>query len=303
MVASVTACNHNNTSTPQTNFEKSLISAIDNFSSNKFVSLDGSYNIDQIDNSSFKGSFDLNMHQAKVDINEESYYYFSSTRFIGQTDGIIIKDYITFDNMQKLFPTTMLNFYYDNGNIRNLVKKNNIYMFEFIDIGAKYSFHSDYDLIGGNMNIFVDDNNNITKTIVSSKYMVGTTPYTYLSITNYEILDEYVLDIPQILPTSDTRYAQYAIKQLSAINEGKTLIEETIDFDTMSELADIPNIQSTMKKVISQVNENIVTLTVEYNSPLLVVGVNTNITKLEFYYTLNNEFLSLKVNDGKKYIL
>lgn len=283
--------------------EEQLLSALESFVQEKYIRTTGSYSLFDKEYSDFDGIFDVNMHKAFLKTTEATYYYFSSTRFVADDDGIIIKDYMTFEQMKKLLSATLLNFNYDNGNIRNLRKTNNTYTFEFIGVGTQYSFNSETELYGGYMSITVDSDNNIQKTSVSAKYKIGSTENNFLASASYTFLDSYNVITPEIMPSPDSRYAKFQLDLLARKYEGVTLKEDVSSFDTQSEIADLPTTQSNMKSVVSQINEEIVTLTIELKTPQIIIGINSETNKLELRYKLKtNDFLSLKVNDGKRYV-
>ncbi|HKL74116.1 MAG TPA: hypothetical protein VJ903_04420 [Clostridia bacterium] len=301
VVMSVMLISCNDTISPESNPEimitEGTIELLDTafLKVNSTISIDGEI-IDTVD-----GIIDRNFNQAKITINDSTYYYFGKIRFVGNDDGISIVDYMSFPSLVDLMGATLLNFTFEKGNFSSIKKKNGIVIAQFVGKGATYSFNTSIDLNGGTLSVFFDDGK-ITKTVFSSTYFEGQTPRVYTAITSYSSAAKLWEKTPKVIPSPTTQYANFLLKQLAIANPSSTF-KSSPNNNTNFKVSGIIDTENLMSSVFVTHNEGLQTITITYKNAQTFIGLIGNVNTVDLCYDENYNVLYMHINKNNKYLL
>jgi hypothetical protein len=278
-----------------------FLDGIDELLNTPYLSINSTTTInDKITN--YNGIIYDNMSQAKITTDDTTYYYFGGIRFMGDSDGVSIVDYITYPSLLDLMGTTLLNFSYDSSNISSIEKIDDVIFVRFIGIGTQYSFGLDLEFYGGTFSVFLDEGK-ITKTILSSSYISNKITYSYNNITEYGSCEKLWDSSPKVLPSENAMYANYLLTKLSEKNSTTTFHLSSNDYDTTTAVEEIVKTESLISSVFIISDDSIHTITITYTTSQIILGLGSAITEVEICYNDDYELLYMYINSGNKYYL
>lgn len=263
---------------------------------NSYISLNGKLT------KNVTATVNKNMNQAKVKINDTTYYYFAKTQFKGNDEEITIVDNISFSSFVNLMGTTLLNFNFDKDNFSSIKHHDNTVVAQFVGKGAMYSFNTAIELSGGSFSIFFD-NDKITKTVFSSSYKQNSNTYIYTAITTYAEGEKLWDSTPKVIPSNSAKYAKYILEKLSSLYPSETFLQASNDYNTSFKVSGIVREEKLMKTVYTTSESGLYTLTIVYTTPQTFIGIGGNINSIDLCYDDNNDIKYMFINDKTKYIL
>jgi hypothetical protein len=282
-----------------------ITESMDDLLDTTFLKIESKISIDGKLTESILGVVDRNMNQAKISINEASYYYFSKTRFQGDASGVAIVDYMAFPKFIDLMGTTLLNFNFDSGNFSSIKENNGVIIAEFIGKGASYSFNTSIELSGGTLSFFFT-NGKISKTVFSSTYQQNSATHIYTAVTTYQEETSLWENSPKVVPSNSPKYARYILAKLSAAHPDKTFRLLTTDYNTSFKVSGIISEEKLMSKVFVKSANGLHVATIIYLTPQLFIGIGGDVKSIDICYDDDNKIYYMyinDINDNNKYLL
>lgn len=279
-----------------------LTEGIDKFLDNDLIKLESSVSTDGIITDTVSAIIDRNMSQAKISINDTNYYYFGKIRFKGNDSGITIVDYMSFSSLIDLMGATLLNFTFDKGNFSSIKENNGVILAQFVGKGASYSFKTNKEFNAGSLSIFFTDGQ-ITKTVFSSYYTEGAATRSYTAVTTYSPAEKLWDQTPKVIPSPNSKYANFLLTKLELVNPGKTFKLVSTNHDTSAKVSNIVKTESLMSSVFVKSEGSVHTITITYAQNQLILGISGAVKTVDLCFDDDYKVYYMYVNSGNKYIL
>jgi hypothetical protein len=282
----------------ETDLSLKITESVENLLDTTYLQLESRISIDGKLSETILGVVDTNMKQAKVSVNDKTYYYFSKTRFEGSESGVAIIDYMTFPTLIDFMGATLLNFKFDKNNFSSITEYDGSIIAQFVGKGASYSFNTSIALSGGTLSFFFTDGK-ITKTVFSSSYKESSNTRTYTAVTTYSQATSIWEKVPKVLPSNSPKYAKYILTKLSALYPSQTFRLASTDYNTSFKVSGIKSEEKVISKVYVNTEANLHTMTITYTSPQLFVGIGGDVKSIDLCYDDDNVIKYMFVNTSK----
>lgn len=288
----LTSCTHIEAEEPITAEEK-LDILLANLQNN-VQQINGSMHYNDTKQESYDAIISKSALKMSAKINTTDYYYSSKVLLKTVNDRFTVENpNTTLAEQKDLMPFNLMYFTYSDGNSDSIYMTDSTINISFINKGAMFSFECGRAVVNGVLSIYFEN-----EKIVSSVFTALQGSKKITTYYKYNEIAYTFAEAPEVAPTDTLNYAIYAISQFSKKYADMTLHTKD-NHNTEAKISSIILDQSKVKSVTSVdiTDQNkYYTLTINYNSKEMIVGVGSAITTLTIAYNSDYKINNVKIN-------